>query len=453
MLITANMMLCTSLRLTSARKILRAPAASLDYRDYHASAKREILPLVAAAAVLAIGRYSWRAMKRMEDEWEDYQWLLQEYEKKNGPVLVKSPYPDGTIAIDLGTIHLKMAHANPKSVVVANRTGGQYTFAGVVQTDDEVLLGQRALDRFYQSPPGQAKLPYRDASAIPPVISEALHDLLSQKNASQIRSILTIPPIADLPEALFTFNATLVPEPVAAVWGAQQQQVLPATMEGPILVVDVGGFRTTLSLIQKNVVLTSVALGFGGELYANKVVEEIVKDQPSLANDPMAMQRIHVAAISAVHQYNSNTQAQIHVPYISMDMETRQPQHLDVVISRSTIERLVQEDVVTNHLSPGVLSNVFPKPTDLASTWISVLTLLLTHVNLTPMQVQYVLLVGGGSKQVLVAKSLQDCLQALQGNADNFLVPDSRSELVALGAASMLPNYEYSPEKGLVRKD
>jgi hypothetical protein len=102
---------------------------------------------------LAIGRYSWRAMKRMEDEWEDYQWLLQEYKKKNGPVLDKSPDPDGTIAIDLGTIHLKMAHANPKSVVVANRTGGQYTFAGVVQTDNKVLLGQQALDRFYQSPP------------------------------------------------------------------------------------------------------------------------------------------------------------------------------------------------------------------------------------------------------------------------------------------------------------
>jgi molecular chaperone DnaK (HSP70) len=67
------------------------------------------------------------------------------------------------------------------------------------------------------------------------------------------------------------------------------------------------------------------------------------------------MQRIHMAAISAVHQSNLNTQAQIHVPYISLDMETRQPQHLDVVISRSTIERLVQEDVVVTiylHLGP-----------------------------------------------------------------------------------------------------
>jgi hypothetical protein len=62
------------------------------------------------------------------------------------------------------------------------------------------------------------------------VISKpALRNLLLQKNASQIQSILTIPPIADLPEDLFTFK----PKPVAAIWGAQQQQVLPATVEGP----------------------------------------------------------------------------------------------------------------------------------------------------------------------------------------------------------------------------
>ena len=447
-------MLSSSRRLASPRNLLRA-SASLDavtynQREYHKSAKREIVPLFVGIGVLALGRYSWRAIKRMEEEWEEYQWLLQEYEKKNGSVLESTPFPDGTIAIDLGTIHLKMAHAQSKSEIVANKSGGRYTFVGVVRDGDEVLLGQQALETFFLS--DNATLPYQDNSVIQPVITQAMQDLLAQKNATKFRSILTIPPIADLPEEFFTSfpHATLVPEPVAAIWGAQQQNLLPNALKGPILVVDVGGFRTTLSVVQKNVVQTSVSLDFGGEIYAEKVVHEILKDKPSLANDPMAMQRVRMAAISAILQYNSNTQAQIHIPYISMDMETRQPQHLDIVISRSIIESQLQEDIVQN-LVPYVLSSAMPAPTNLMTTWMSVLTQLLTQVNLSPMQVSHVLLVGGGAKQRLMETSLQDCLRALQGNSDNLVLPDGRSELVALGAVSMLPNYDYSPDKGLVR--
>ena len=149
---------------------------------------------------------------------EEYQWLLQEYEKKNGSVLESTPFPDGTIAIDLGTIHLKMAHAQSKSEIVANKSGGRYTFVGVVRDGDEVLLGQQALETFFLS--DNATLPYQDNSVIQPVITQAMQDLLAQKNATKFRSILTIPPIADLPEEFFTSfpHATLVPEPVAAIW-------------------------------------------------------------------------------------------------------------------------------------------------------------------------------------------------------------------------------------------
>ena len=447
-------MMSTSRRLVSPRTLLRLSASleSMAYnkREYHTSGKREILPLILGIGVLAVGRYSWRAIKRMEEEWEEYQWLLQEYEKKNGTVLESTPFPDGTIAIDLGTIHLKMAHAQQKSEIVANRSGGRYTFAGLVRDGDEVFLGQQALENFYKSE--GATLPYQDNSVIQPVITQAVQDLQAQKNATKFRSILTIPPISDLPEVFFTSlsHATLIPEPVAAIWGAQQQNLLPNALKGPILVVDIGGFRTTLSIVQKNLVQTSVSLNFGGEIYADKVVHEIIKDKPSLANDPMAMQRVHMAAISAVLQYNSNTQAQIHIPYISMDMETRKPQHLDIVISRSIIESQLQEEIVQN-LVPNVLSNAMPVPTNLTTTWMSVLTQLLTQVNLSPMQISHVLLVGGGAKQRLMETSLQDCLRALQGNSDNLILPDSRSELVALGAVSMLPNYDYNPEKGLVR--
>ena len=444
--LSRNLLRVTSLSCSSS-------VLSINKREYHGTAKREILPLILGIGVLAIGRYSWRAVKRMEDEWEEYQWLLQEYETKNGPTNNSiSIYP--TIAIDLGTIHLKMAHANPKSEIIANKGGGRFTFAGMVQPhlgDDELLLGQRAFENQFLLN-GKLLLPYKDPSAIRPVITEAMLDLLAQKNDTKVRSILTIAPIADLPDELFTSlpGATLVPEPVAAIWGAQQQQQPQLLLTGTILVVDIGGFRTTVSMVQKNVVQTSVSLGFGGELYTDMVVGEILNNSPMLKQDPMAMQRVYMAAISAVYQYNSHTQAQIHIPFISMDMITRKPQHLDITISRSIIEQKVQEQIVQG-LDPSVLSPALPVPTDLATTWMSVLTHVLTHVNSSPQQVNHVLLVGGGAKQQMMERSLIKGLQALQGNADTLIVPEGRSEVVALGAASMLPNYEYSLEKGLVR--
>jgi hypothetical protein len=63
--------------------------------------------------------------------------------------------------------------------------------------------------------------------------------------------------------------------------------------------------------------------------------------------------------------------------------------------------------------------------------------------------------VGGGFKSSATIESARAALYALMGPeaVSKTVVPDSSlvSELTALGAASMLPGYEYSMESGLHR--
>ena len=46
-------------------------------RLFHATQPREILPIVGVAVLFILGRYSYKALRRMDDEWEEYQWELQ----------------------------------------------------------------------------------------------------------------------------------------------------------------------------------------------------------------------------------------------------------------------------------------------------------------------------------------------------------------------------------------
>jgi hypothetical protein len=45
-------------------------------REFHASAKREVLPLIALAVVGVIGRYSVKAIARMNREQEEYDAMI-----------------------------------------------------------------------------------------------------------------------------------------------------------------------------------------------------------------------------------------------------------------------------------------------------------------------------------------------------------------------------------------
>ena len=476
-----------------ARRLLLRPTAAVlscnDYlpstssstnakhcRYYHATNKQEILPLIGAAAVLFIGRYSWKALRRMDDEWDDYQWRLAQYEKQHGVVVSKdgtTKYTNGTLAVDIGTMHLYFCCKTPESSkpqVVETREGARYTFCGiVVQDEDTVIVGQRAFEQYFELPPpyqhhgitSNVQLPTADSTLIDKVLRSALTDVLdrSQVRLDQVRPVVAVPvdfePDRTAIDAVLGESVTYIPDPVAAIWGAQQLKLLD-DVETPILVVDVGGHVTTLTVVQKNVVLAHVFLKFGGETLVQQVMHYILQEMPSLQSDAYALPRVYQAAQAAAAEFNSRANAQINIPYIGMDLATKQPQHFEASMNRTVLEQLLQEHV-HNVMIPNTveqLSPHVPTPTDLQSLWTSLLTNLLEKAHLTTPP-SNVLLVGGGVKHPLVAETLKSSIDFLTGSTANVVIPQIgiRSELVAMGAASILPNYSYSPNHGLVRDE
>lgn len=453
-------------------------------RHYHATTKKEILPIIAAGTLLFIGRYSWKAMQRMDEEWEEYQWELQQYEKahRNDIVNNNNPYPNGTLALDVGTMYLKLAHNG--NGILATREGARSTFAGKVESsDDQVLLGQQAYQKYWEVKPSQVEMARKanhsssqDAETLLQVITPAIQDALERANLDQskMRSVVTVPPssvkLAQDPRNVWNYvdhaeiwnQAEWVPEPVAAVWGAQVHKDLPLhDLKKPVLVVDIGATQTSLSVVEKDVVTASVTLDLGAQVYVDTIcdhVVESVKGLETVKNDGMAWQRLRIAAQEAVVEFNTKPQAQLNVPYIGMDLQSREPIHLDLRVPRQLIEQKVTDTIVTEMIlkhedgsTDSILSPHVPVvPHNLSSLWMSLMTQLLTELNQQPKDLGHVLVVGGGAKHNLMEKSLKECF----GFFDTEVVlPElsTRSELVALGASSILPQYEYTLDLGLIR--
>jgi molecular chaperone DnaK (HSP70) len=85
----------------------------------------------------------------------------------------------------------------------------------------------------------------------------------------------------------------------------------------------------------------------------------------------------------------------------------------------------------------------------------SCITQVLERGKLVPSDLDRVLLVGGGSKPPAVPQSLRTALFGLMGSdaASKVVIPESalQGELTVIGASTMLPSFEYSPELGLQR--
>ncbi|CAB9499231.1 protein DnaK [Seminavis robusta] len=423
-------------------------------------------------------------MNRMEEEWEDYQWQLQQYEKahRNENSGATDQYKDGTLAVDVGTMFVKLAHNG--NGILATREGARSTFAGIIQPPDgeEVLMGQRAFEKFWELDPKTTSMARSSAAEenteeiLMKVVSPSIQDAVERAGLdhSKMRSIVTVPPTAvqDTQDKNNPWNHThnndtwktaeWIPEPVAAVWGAQVHGELPLhDLNKPVLVIDMGASMTSLSVVQRDVVLTNVSLDFGAQVYVDAICDHVVESQPGLStvkNDGMAWQRLRTAAQEAVQELNTQPQAQLNIPYIGMDLETREPIHLDLRVPRQLIEQKVADAIVTDMIlkyedgsSSSILSPHVPVvPHSLSSLWMSLMTQLLTGINQQPQDLGHVLVVGGGAKHQMVESTIKECFGFFQ---TEVVLPalSTRSELVALGASSLLPQYEYHFDKGLVR--
>lgn len=187
-----------------------------------------------------------------------------------------------------------------------------------------------------------------------------------------------------------------------------------------IAVYDLGGGTFDISIIevadvdgekQFEVLATNGDTFLGGEDFDMRLIEflaaEFKKDSGmDLTGDPLAMQRLKEAAEKAKVELSSASQTDVNLPYITADATG--PKHLNVKVTRSKLESLV-EDLVKNSL----------KPCEMA----------LKDAGLSASEVDEVILVGGQTRMPLVQKMVTDFFGKEPRKDVN---PD---EAVAMGAA------------------
>lgn len=483
-------------------------------RSFHATSKQEILPVLAVGVLALVGRYSWKAMNRMDTEWEDYQWALQQYERQRRKDQAVADAPL-TIGVDLGTIYLKLSTMgnSDKADLVPTAQGDRYRFTGILMDksvdggEDTMIVGRPALDKFFYTPESsrdssvasKVVLPYRELQkashedaaklvqqVVLPTVGEALDRMATSVSRQQeqegkpktnVRTVLTVPPIFfnQHKETIFHQNyhdeshhAITVPDPVAAIWGAQSVNLLPTPSSKEeiattsTLVIDIGGLASSVSLVrQDRVIGTSCLDNVGGESYVQQLCERILKEagDASIGQDVMSLALIHTSARSSIIELAQKSSSKVHIPFLFMGRKDKSNEpHFEMTISRTVMDQAVQDywakTVVPRLMESGELSASLPPPTNASSLLTSAMTKVLEESGEVPTNIQHILLVGGGSKFKLFEQALQDALSALMGPSSHKLViPEAslRAELTTMGAAALLPNYDYNYDKGLER--
>ena len=186
--------------------------------------------------------------------------------------------------------------------------------------------------------------------------------------------------------------------------------------EEKVLVFDLGGGTFDVSVLELGdgvfeVCSTAGDNHLGGDDWDQRVIDWLAdkfkgETGIDLRQDPMALQRLKEAAEKAKMELSSTTQANINLPFITMDASG--PKHLDYTLSRAEFERITRD-----------LLDRCRKPVEQA----------LRDAGLSVGEVNEVLLVGGSSRMPAVQQLVKD----ITGKAPNMSVnPD---EVVAMGAA------------------
>ena len=185
-----------------------------------------------------------------------------------------------------------------------------------------------------------------------------------------------------------------------------------------IAVFDLGGGTFDISILDVGedgvfqVKSTNGDTHLGGDDF-DQVLMDHIADEFKKANgidlrkDPMAMQRLKVAAEQAKKDLSSQTNVDINLPFITMD-ESRNPLHLTMAITRNQFERMVDH-----------LFERCKKPVLAA----------LKDAKMTPNQIDEVVMVGGMTRMPRVQQLVKDIFGKEGHRGVN---PD---EVVAIGAA------------------
>lgn len=206
----------------------------------------------------------------------------------------------------------------------------------------------------------------------------------------------------------------IINEPTAAAlaYGLEKQN-----QEQNILVFDLGGGTFDVSILQLGngvfeVKATHGNNHLGGDDFDNVIVRWMIKafyaqEKIDLRTDKMAVQRLREAAEKAKIELSSTLTTSINLPFITANESG--PKHLEMELSRAQFEELARS-----------LIDKTIEPVQQA----------LKDSELSPDEVDRVILVGGSTRIPAVQKAIQTIFKQVQ--IDRSINPD---EAVALGAA------------------
>lgn len=206
----------------------------------------------------------------------------------------------------------------------------------------------------------------------------------------------------------------IINEPTAAAlsYGMDKQD-----QDQTILVFDLGGGTFDVSILQLGdgvfeVKATSGNNHLGGDDFDNCIADWILENFKAqegidLSQDRMALQRIREAAEKAKIELSSMAQTTINLPFITADASG--PKHLETALSRAQFEQLAQE---------------------LIKSTIDPVTQALKDAELSPDDIDRILLVGGSTRIPAVQQAITEHFDGK--TPDRSVNPD---EAVALGAS------------------
>ena len=369
-----------------------------------------------------------------------------------------------TVGIDLGTTNSVIAvMEGGEPVVIPNSEGSRTTPSVVAFTKSgERLVGQLArrqaavnpentissIKRFmgrkftevdserkivpYDVKPGKddrvvVKIPNADKEFTPEEISAMILQKLKTDAEAYLGekvtdAVITVPAYFNDSQRQATKNAgqiaglnvlRIINEPTAASLAYGLDKKANET----ILVFDLGGGTFDVSVLDVGdgvfeVKSTNGDTHLGGDDYDRRVVEWLAEEFKKsngidLKADRQALQRLTEAAERAKIELSSRLETSVNLPFITADQTG--PKHLEMTLTRAKFESLTS-DLTERCRGPFLAA--------------------LKDANLTPQQIDEVVLVGGSTRMPVIQKLVKDLLGGKE--AHKGVNPD---EVVAIGAA------------------
>ena len=342
------------------------------------------------------------------------------------------------IGIDLGTTNSCVAVMEGGNANVITNSEGARTTPSVVafQKDGTRIVGQVAkrqavtnADRTIMSikrKMGTTEKVTIDGKAYTPqeisamILSKLKSDAESYLGETVTQAVITVPAYFNDSQRLATKDAgkiaglevlRIINEPTAAALAYGMTD-----MDKTVMVYDLGGGTFDVSILEIadgvfEVLSTNGDTHLGGDDFDKAIIDYLVAefkktDGIDLSNDKMAMQRLKEAAEKSKIELSATTTSAVSLPFIAVDESG--PKNLDITLTRAKFDELTASLVDRTLVS---IRNA------------------MKDANLSPSQIDEVLLVGGSSRIPAVQEAVK---KEMGKEAHKGINPD---ECVAVGAA------------------